>query len=271
MMGTAEIHRLGQLSDIDCWLLMKRVAFHGRSEADYEELQEIGKKIADKCKGLPLAAKVLGSFLRLKILRKLGESVLESEIWQLEEAEDWVIDVEKLIRMWMDLGYLSSTGSTNEELELRGKENFNNLRLRSFFQDIKEDGSPGSEESDGSLEASNNKSSQAFRLSLVSRSKLARYSKRYGEVDSLEGLQVERNTKGNQEFTRLRRDRRIHELKTPLQYRMYQSPSDSSRNRKINWHSDIEPVSFWKRLEQIRYLKELDQLSGSVVLKINHS
>ncbi|KAL0458297.1 UNVERIFIED_CONTAM: putative disease resistance protein RGA3 [Sesamum latifolium] len=30
MMGTSEIHRLGQLSDTNCWLLMKHVAFHGR-------------------------------------------------------------------------------------------------------------------------------------------------------------------------------------------------------------------------------------------------
>ncbi|KAK4395148.1 putative disease resistance protein RGA3 [Sesamum angolense] len=285
MMGTTEIHRLGQLSDIDCWLLMKRVAFHGRSEADYEELQEIGKKIADKCKGLPLAAKVLGSLLRFKDTKKASESVLESEIWQLEEAEDWVIDVEKLIRMWMDLCYLSSTGSTNEDLELKGKEYFNNLRLRSFFQDIKEDGDDvyckmhdivhdfarflritGSEESDGSLEASNNKSSQAFRLSLVSRSKV--YHSLFCQ-EELSGQQIDFLTflrvlrlcpwqdipRGMEKLIHLRRDRRIHELKTPLQYRMYQSPSDSSRNRKINWHSDIEPVSFWKRLEQIGILE----------------
>ncbi|KAL0354570.1 UNVERIFIED_CONTAM: putative disease resistance protein RGA4 [Sesamum radiatum] len=169
MMGTIEIHHLGQLSDDDSWLLMKHVAFHGRSEADYKELQEIGKKIANKCKGLPLAVKVLGSLLRFKDTIEEWESVLNNEIWQLEEAEvdlfphlflsynelspamkrcfsysaffpkDSLIDVEGLIRKWMALGYLGSTGSKSN-LELRGKEYFNNLRMRCFFQDIEKDG-----------------------------------------------------------------------------------------------------------------------------------
>ncbi|KAL0434457.1 UNVERIFIED_CONTAM: putative disease resistance RPP13-like protein 1 [Sesamum latifolium] len=169
MMRTTEIHHLGQLSDHDCWLLMKRVAFDGRSEADNDELQEIGKKIANKCKGLPLAVKVLGSLLRFKDTKEEWESILDSEIWQLEEAEvdlfphlflsynelspamkrcfsysaffakDSMIDVDTMIRMWMALGYLGSTGSTTN-LELRGKEFFNNLRMRSFFQDVEEDG-----------------------------------------------------------------------------------------------------------------------------------
>ncbi|KAI3455543.1 hypothetical protein Pfo_012206 [Paulownia fortunei] len=144
------IHYLGQLSDIDCWSLMQRIAFFGRSEEDCEELQDIGKNIANKCKGLPLAAKVMGSLLQC-----LG-------IWQLEEVEvdifphlllsynelspamkrcfsycgifpkDSKIDVEKLIRMWMAQGYLSSSGREGD-LELRGKEYFDNLRMRSFF------------------------------------------------------------------------------------------------------------------------------------------
>ncbi|KAK4395141.1 putative disease resistance protein RGA3 [Sesamum angolense] len=169
MMGTIEIHRLGQLSDTDSWLLMKHVAYHGRSEADYKELQEIGKKIADKCKGLPLAVKVLGSLLRFKDTKEEWESILNNEIWQLEEAEvdlfphlflsynelspamkrcfsysaffpkDSVIDVDNLMGMWMALGYFGSTGSRSN-LELRGKEYFNNLRMRCFFQDIEKDG-----------------------------------------------------------------------------------------------------------------------------------
>ncbi|KAL0319360.1 UNVERIFIED_CONTAM: putative disease resistance protein RGA3 [Sesamum angustifolium] len=140
-----------------------------RGNGDYEELQEIGREIANKCKGLPLAAKVLGSLLRFKDTKEELESVLDSEIWQLEEAEveifphlflsynelspalkrcfsycavfpkDWRIDVNKLIKMWMALGYLTSNGST-DDLELKGKEYFNNLRMRSFFQDVEEYG-----------------------------------------------------------------------------------------------------------------------------------
>ncbi|KAK4427314.1 putative disease resistance protein [Sesamum alatum] len=72
MMGATETHRLGQLSDEDCWLLMNDVAFYGRSEEDCQELEDIGRKIADKCKGLPLAAKVLGNLYVFKTLEKSG-------------------------------------------------------------------------------------------------------------------------------------------------------------------------------------------------------
>ncbi|KAK4388533.1 putative disease resistance RPP13-like protein 1 [Sesamum angolense] len=135
MMRTTETHHLGQLSDHDCWLLMKRVAFDGRSEADYDELQEIGRKIANKCKGLPLAVKVLGSLLRFKDTKEEWETMKRCFSYSAFFPKDWVIDVDMMIRMWMALGYLGSTGST-ANLELRGKEFFNNLRMRSFFQDV---------------------------------------------------------------------------------------------------------------------------------------
>ncbi|KAL0319364.1 UNVERIFIED_CONTAM: putative disease resistance protein RGA3 [Sesamum angustifolium] len=53
--------------------------------------------------------------------------------------KDSMIDVDNLMRMWMALGYLGSTRSRSN-LELRGKEYFNNLRMRCFFQDIEKDG-----------------------------------------------------------------------------------------------------------------------------------
>ncbi|KAK4427327.1 putative disease resistance protein RGA3 [Sesamum alatum] len=62
VMRTTEIYHLGQLSDEDCWLLMKRLALFGRNEENYEDLQKIGKKVAEKCKGLPLVAKVWEAF-----------------------------------------------------------------------------------------------------------------------------------------------------------------------------------------------------------------
>ncbi|KAG8380079.1 hypothetical protein BUALT_Bualt07G0156300 [Buddleja alternifolia] len=168
MMGTTEngIHHLGQLSDKDCWLLMRRLAFLERTDADCKKLQDIGKKIANKCKGLPLAAKVLGGHLRFKDTMEEWENVLNNEIWQMEEVKvelfphlflgynelspalklcfsycavfpkDSVIHVANLIKMWMAQGYLSS-GESTSDLEFRGKEYFDNLRMRSFFQDFK--------------------------------------------------------------------------------------------------------------------------------------
>ncbi|KAG8380081.1 hypothetical protein BUALT_Bualt07G0156500 [Buddleja alternifolia] len=169
MMGSAEneMHHLGQLSDKDCWTLMRRIAFSDKREEECEKFEDIGRKIANKCKGLPLAAKVLGSLLRFKDGVQEWENVLDSEIWQLEQVEvelfphlflsynelspamkrcfsycavfpkDFRMDVEKLIKMWMAQGYLSSGGNA-DDLELTGKEYFDNLKARSLFQDFEE-------------------------------------------------------------------------------------------------------------------------------------
>ncbi|KAG8367041.1 hypothetical protein BUALT_Bualt16G0031200 [Buddleja alternifolia] len=171
MMGTTEVHRLGKLSDPDCWLLMRSIAFLKRNEERHlelqdirEELQDIGRDIAKKCKGLPLAAKFLGSLLLFKDTVEEWENVLHNEIWQLEEAEvqlfphlllsynelsppmkrcfsycsffpkDSEMDVEKLIRTWMAQGYLGSSGNAGG-MELKGKQYFDNLKMLSFFED----------------------------------------------------------------------------------------------------------------------------------------
>ena len=99
-------------------------------------LKETGWEIAKKCKGLPLAAKTLGSLLRFKSSLVEWQSVLKSEMWELEGVrkdifpflalsydelhpaikrclsyctifeKDKLIDVDELIRLWMAQGYL---------------------------------------------------------------------------------------------------------------------------------------------------------------------
>ncbi|KAK4427318.1 putative disease resistance protein RGA1 [Sesamum alatum] len=256
LMHTTEPHHLGQLSDEDCWMLMKRVAFYGRSEEDCERLQNIGKKIAKKCKGLPLAARFLGSLLRFKDTKEEWESILDNQIWELREAEvelfphlflsynelspamkqcfsycaifpkDSKIDVEMLIRMWMALGYLGSIRSTSE-LELRGREYFNNLRMRSFFQDYVEFRGrftckmhdivhdfaqflrkTKSHNPNGRVEARKNASFQAYDPSLVSQVKVYRSlifqtelpSKLFDSITCLRVLKLRES--GLQEITR---------------------------------------------------------------------
>ncbi|KAL7099038.1 hypothetical protein ACP275_09G057100 [Erythranthe tilingii] len=90
MMGSVknDIHHLGHLSHEECWLLLSRIALSGKSEKEREKLQNIGREIANKCKGLPLAAKTLGSLLRFKNSVEAWVNVLNSEIWELEEVED---------------------------------------------------------------------------------------------------------------------------------------------------------------------------------------
>ncbi|KAL2532625.1 putative disease resistance RPP13-like protein 1 [Abeliophyllum distichum] len=143
MMGSVDTHLLRPLSDSECFALLSQIAFEKQKEHQ-SILEAIGREIAQKCGGLPLAAKTLGSLLRLKDTVQEWNIVLNSEIWQMEIAEveifphlylnynelqpavkrcfsycaifpkDLEIDVNTLIRMWMAQGFLS--GETAEKM-----------------------------------------------------------------------------------------------------------------------------------------------------------
>ncbi|KAL8490694.1 hypothetical protein ACS0TY_022625 [Phlomoides rotata] len=163
-MGKSEIFRQGMLSDNDCWLVLCRKARLENNEV--EIFGDIGKKIAKKCSGLPLAATTLGGILCFKRSLREWENVLNDEIWEMKKAEDelfrpllmsykelsptqkqcfsycavfpneYEIEVESLIGNWMALGYL---GSNSDDMELKGKECFDVLAMRSLFQDFQYD------------------------------------------------------------------------------------------------------------------------------------
>ncbi|CDP21799.1 unnamed protein product [Coffea canephora] len=167
VVGTTHTHQMSQMSDSDCWLIMQRIAFARKSGDLCKKVERIGLKIAEKCKGLPLAAKTMGSLLRFKDTVQQWQNVLDSEIWQLKEAavslfphlylsynelppelkrcfsycavfpKDFEINVEELIRLWIAQGYVRPN-RRGERLELVGLEYFNNLAMRSFFQELQE-------------------------------------------------------------------------------------------------------------------------------------
>nr|XP_028962692.1 putative disease resistance protein RGA3 [Malus domestica] len=156
---------LERLSEQNCLSIFNRMAFYNRDKDGV--LEAIGEEIAKKCKGLPLAAKTLGSLMRYKKTRKEWQEVLNSKIWELEEVgqqvfqplllsyldlapavkrcllycvifpKDHVIYKDYLIELWMSQGYLYSKG--NIEKEIIGQRCFDNLAMRSFFQDFQED------------------------------------------------------------------------------------------------------------------------------------
>ncbi|MDD0245771.1 NB-ARC domain-containing protein, partial [Shigella flexneri] len=78
--------RIEKLRDEDSWLLFSEIALFGKNREEREELKQIGMQIASKCKGLPLAAKTLGSLLRVKRTKDEWSSVLQSEIWEIEKV-----------------------------------------------------------------------------------------------------------------------------------------------------------------------------------------
>ncbi|XP_038973370.1 putative disease resistance protein RGA3 [Phoenix dactylifera] len=162
IVGTVEAYQLAPLSEQDCWILFKKRAFESTEEP--QKLATIGKQIVKKCGGLPLAAKTLGSLMRLKSEEWEWRSVMQSEIWELRDdrilpslklsynhlpshlkqcfsycaifPKDYEIDKDMLIQLWMANGLIPTQG--NMEFEEKGHEIFTELAWRCFFQEVKE-------------------------------------------------------------------------------------------------------------------------------------
>ncbi|XP_058750011.1 putative disease resistance protein RGA1 [Vicia villosa] len=162
IVGTHPAHRLEGLSDDDMWSLARHYAFETNGE-QRPELVKIGNNIVRKCGGSPLAAKVVGSLLRVKTEEHQWDSIEKSEIWKLYDdaiksalslsyyhlkfslrpcftfcavfPKDFEMVKEDLIQLWMANGFISSGG--NLEAEHVGNEVWDELYKRSFFQEIK--------------------------------------------------------------------------------------------------------------------------------------
>ncbi|KAK2393615.1 putative disease resistance protein [Trifolium repens] len=158
MVQTFQSYRLELYSDAHCWSVFANNAC--LLDPIQMDLQETGKKIVGKCKGLPLAAQSLGALLRHT--REIGDwnNLLHSNIWETESKiipalrisyqylppslkrcfvycslfpKDHEFLKEDLILLWMAEGLLQppNNGKTLEEV---GDVYFNDLVSRSFFQ-----------------------------------------------------------------------------------------------------------------------------------------
>ncbi|KAG5227242.1 disease resistance protein [Salix suchowensis] len=167
-MATIPVHQMGRLSEDDSWLLFERHAFGARRREEYMHLESIGKAIVNKCDGLPLALKAMGSSLRLKRTELEWLSVKESEIWNLPDEcgrilpalklsynnlpphlkqcfgfccmfpKDDVMKKDQLVKLWMANGFIDPEGQM--DLHETGYKIFDDLVGRSIFQEVKEDG-----------------------------------------------------------------------------------------------------------------------------------
>ncbi|XP_047978635.1 putative disease resistance protein RGA1 [Salvia hispanica] len=159
-----DIYYPKELNPEECWSLLRATSLPGKSKEECGKFEDVGRKIASKCKGLPLAAIVLGRLLRFKGLEQ-WKHVENSEIWELDDKEvklfphlllsyndlspslkrcfsycavypkDHMIHAETLIEEWMAQGYLRSVSGNGAE-ELKGREYLEDLAMRSLFQDI---------------------------------------------------------------------------------------------------------------------------------------
>lgn len=155
------------MPDEACWSLFVHHAFGVEDSQVYPTLREKGRKIVEKCKGLPLAVKTVASILVSKLDCDHWNEVLNSNLWDIPPRKNAVLpslrlsyhhlpsnlkrcfaycsifpkgyqfDKKTLILLWMAEGFIQPLG--NISLEEVGEEYFSELLSRSFFQESIQD------------------------------------------------------------------------------------------------------------------------------------
>ncbi|XP_004299606.1 PREDICTED: putative disease resistance RPP13-like protein 1 [Fragaria vesca subsp. vesca] len=161
---------LGVLSDKHCFEIINTGLISSLSEKS-------GLQIAEKCKGVPLVAKLIPSVMRLKSKEMEWDEILRCELWNLAEDNNMIYPVLKrgydqlpaylkrcfayssllprnrpfqrddLIQLWAAEGFIQARGT--RRIEDIGREYFDDLCSRSFFQVSSENPSKGKYEMHG--------------------------------------------------------------------------------------------------------------------------
>ncbi|XP_030952818.1 putative disease resistance protein RGA3 isoform X1 [Quercus lobata] len=162
VVNSAYTINLHVLSDEDSWLICSQMA---SVDKDDEQLGELGRELAKKCKGLPLATKILGSVMGRQRSRQKWKTILDSNLWELEDVQngvlgpllfsynelpsptkqcflycanfpkDYLFSRNELVYQWMAQGYSGSKSN----MEDMGERYFEKLVMHSFFQDFEKD------------------------------------------------------------------------------------------------------------------------------------
>ncbi|XP_054780808.1 putative disease resistance protein RGA1 [Prosopis cineraria] len=164
-MGVEIPYKLKGLTRDQSWTLLKRLAF-GSNRVTSQNIESLGQKLVDKCGGIPLAIRAMGSLLQLQQTERIEwERILECDFRKLSISNDPVMpilrlsydhlpfelrqcfaycslypkdrryDKDKLIEQWMAQGYLGCHDD-DECLEDVGERYVQILTMRCFFQDI---------------------------------------------------------------------------------------------------------------------------------------
>uniref|UniRef100_A0A0E0AE59 Uncharacterized protein n=1 Tax=Oryza glumipatula TaxID=40148 RepID=A0A0E0AE59_9ORYZ len=155
------------------WELFQACVFGDeKSIGNHADLLVTGKKIAEKLKGSPLAAKTVGRLLRNHLDLEHWTSVLESKEWELQTGdndimpalklsydylpfhlqycftycalfpEDYRFESDEMVHLWIGLDILQSQNQ-NKKVEEIGLSYLNDLVNYGFFRkDMNKDGSP---------------------------------------------------------------------------------------------------------------------------------
>ncbi|XP_027339032.1 putative disease resistance protein At3g14460 [Abrus precatorius] len=159
---TCPPYHVNHLSDEQCWSVFADHACFPKTNGNLI-LENIGREIVKKCKGLPLAAQTLGGLLRAKHNIKDWNAILTNEMWEFSANDskiipalrisyyhlppplkrcfaycslypkDYKFQKDELILLWMaeDLLEQPKKGKTLEEV---GAEYFDELASRLFFK-----------------------------------------------------------------------------------------------------------------------------------------
>ncbi|XP_020215884.1 putative disease resistance protein At3g14460 [Cajanus cajan] len=155
---TFPICELKPLTDDNCWHILANHAFGNEGYYKYPGLEEIGRKIAKKCNGLPLAAKTLGGLLRSNVDLGEWERILNNSLWAHDDVlpalrisylhlpaymkrcfaycsifpRQHLLDKKELILLWMAEGFLQQVHS-EKAMESAGDDCFNEFLSRSLI------------------------------------------------------------------------------------------------------------------------------------------
>ncbi|XP_027337038.1 putative disease resistance protein RGA1 [Abrus precatorius] len=163
---TSTSYPLKSLTEEESWSLLKNIAFEDDFKGVNQNLESMGKEIAKKCRGVPLAVKTLGGLLRGQNKESEWEDVLRGDFWKIcEEQEDimpilrlsylnlspemrqcfaycslypkdWIIFKDELIQLWMAQGYLQCS-TDKQHMEDIGNQFVRMFLMNSFFQEAR--------------------------------------------------------------------------------------------------------------------------------------
>ncbi|XP_050882293.1 putative disease resistance protein At3g14460 [Lathyrus oleraceus] len=155
------VHYLRPLESEDCWSLFSKYAFGPCHNQQQSYLEQIGREIAKKCDGLPLAAIEFGALLYGKLSSSDWNYVLESNIWDSTNHEVYaaiessyrylstplkrcfaycsifpkkvILEKKMVIQLWIAEGIVAMSAG-QESREKVGEEYFDVLVSRSLIQ-----------------------------------------------------------------------------------------------------------------------------------------
>ena len=156
------------LSDDQSWALLKRMASEEEQETISTNFKAIGMDIVKKCKGVPLAIKIIGRVLNHKKTEAEWSNIRNIELTNVPKLEDCIMTVLKLsydhlpphlkccfaycslfpkdylidkltlIQLWIAQGFIQSPDENLLLVDV-ADDYFKELLWRSFFQEVEED------------------------------------------------------------------------------------------------------------------------------------